>query len=117
MQADREPSRRGVRRERAHHGHHRPGRDVVDQVREEGPLAQVLVVLLRQLPRHDAQAQRAQREPLALQAADDLAHQAALHAVRLYLRGSQRARQPVQDYYFYYLYYYLPPVDPCQQAK
>ena len=80
------------RQPQAHHGHHRAGRDVVDQVREEGPLAQVLVVLLRQRPRHAAQAQRAQREPLALQSPDDLAHQAALHAVRLDLRRTQRLK-------------------------
>ncbi len=48
-------------------------------------------MLLGQLPGHAAEPQRTQREAFALKAADDLADQAALYAVRLNLRAMRRA--------------------------
>ena len=71
------------------HGHHGAGGDEIDQTRKEGTLLVDAVVLLRQGAAGGDLLQAHQLESLALEAAEDLAHQAALDAVGL--DGDERA--------------------------
>ena len=71
------------------HGHHGAGGDEVDQTSKEGTLLVDAVVLLSQGAAGGDLLQTHQLEALALKAAEDLAHQAALDAVGL--DGDERA--------------------------
>src|SRR5205814_3785142 len=67
----------------------RPGGDEVDELAEERLLAMFRVVRLAELARRLEQSRRAQHEPAALEARDDLAREAPPDGVRL--RQDQRA--------------------------
>ena len=66
-----------------HHGDDGAGDDVLDEGAEEGLGREVGVVLLREGALHLHQLQGFEEETLLLEAADDVADETALHAVRL----------------------------------
>ena len=66
-----------------HHRHHRTAGDELHQAGEEGTLAMHAVVAFSQLAAGGELLEAHQLEALALEAAEDLAHQAPLHAVGL----------------------------------
>ena len=71
------------------HGHDRTRSDEVHQTRKERTLLMDAVVLLRQLPTWSDLLEPTELDALALEAAEDFAHQTALDAIRL--DGDKRA--------------------------